>query len=45
MVKSGKYWKWPKKSDEIFVLWSEIKMTIQNPDLITSRGMYKVPKL
>ena len=45
MVKSGKYWKWPDKKDEIFYSWSEIKMTIQDPDLVNSRGMYKVPEI
>ncbi|KAI6651097.1 hypothetical protein LOD99_5447 [Oopsacas minuta] len=45
MIKYGKYWKWPEKKDEIFYPWSEIKMTIQDPDLVNSRGMYKVPEL
>ena len=46
MVKSGKFWKWPDRKDEIFYPWSEIKNTIQDPDLVSSRGMYyKVPEL
>ena len=45
MVKSGKCWKWPDRKDEIFYPWSEIKMTIQDPDLVNSRGIYKVPEL
>ncbi|CAH1966563.1 unnamed protein product [Acanthoscelides obtectus] len=42
MVKSLKFWKWPKKGGEIWYSWDKILGAINAPKQMTKRGLYSV---
>ena len=45
MTKSGKYWRWPQKKDQITYTKQDVQKKIEPPKSVNKRGCFMVPKL
>lgn len=45
MVKSGNNWKWPLKEDKLFYSWDDVIGSIEEPKLISKRGIFEIKEL